>query len=281
MRALVQRVSRASVTVDGEVVGAIGPGLCVFVGVTHTDGPAEAAELARKLWHLRIFPDDEDRMDRPVADVGGEVLVVSQFTLYGDTSAGRRPSWIAAARPEHAEPLVQAVVDHLRGLGATVATGRFRTEMVVAIDNDTMNAMASPGGHVFVYTGLMDLADDDGLRGVLAHEVAHAVYRHGLQGLVRSQLLNLGLAWLLGDVGELEKLVVGQGASLLSLAYSRAQEDECDGYALQLADAQGWSLVGMVKLYRAFPESGAPELLATHPDSAERARRIEEHLARR
>lgn len=136
MRALVQRVTRASVTVDGEVVGAIGAGLCAFVGVTHTDGPAEAAELARKLWHLRIFPDDEDRMDRPVADVGGEVLVVSQFTLYGNTARGRRPSWVAAAGPDHAEPLIGQVVAELQALGATVATGRFRADMAVELVND-------------------------------------------------------------------------------------------------------------------------------------------------
>lgn len=136
MRALVQRVTRASVTVDGEVVGAIGPGLCAFVGVTHTDGPAEAAELARKLWHLRIFPDDEGRMDRPVADVGGAVLVVSQFTLYGSTARGRRPSWVAAAGPDRAEPLVDQVAAELRALGATVATGRFRADMAVDLVND-------------------------------------------------------------------------------------------------------------------------------------------------
>lgn len=136
MRALVQRVTRASVTVDGEVVGAIGPGLCAFVGVTHADGPAEAAELARKLWHLRIFPDAEDRMDRPVADVGGEVLVVSQFTLYGSTARGRRPSWVAAAGPDHAEPLIDQVVAELQALGATVATGRFRADMAVELVND-------------------------------------------------------------------------------------------------------------------------------------------------
>lgn len=136
MRGLVQRVRSADVTVAGEVVGAIGAGLCVFVGVTHTDGPDQARRLAEKLWNLRVFDDEAGVMNRSVADSSGEVLVVSQFTLYGDTSAGRRPSWIAAARPEHAEPLVQAVVDHLRSLGATVATGRFRTEMLVRIEND-------------------------------------------------------------------------------------------------------------------------------------------------
>lgn len=136
MRGLVQRVRSADVTVAGEVVGAIGAGLCVLVGVTHADGPDQARRLAEKLWNLRVFDDEAGVMNRSAADSSGEVLVVSQFTLYGDTSAGRRPSWIAAARPEHAEPLVQAVVDHLRALGATVATGRFRTEMLVRIEND-------------------------------------------------------------------------------------------------------------------------------------------------
>lgn len=136
MRGLVQRVQGASVTVAGEVVGAIGPGLCVLVGVTHTDTVTEARKLAEKVWHLRVMDDEAGVMNRSVADTTREVLVVSQFTLYGDTTAGRRPSWIAAARPEHAEPLVDAVVAHLRSLGATVATGRFRTEMVVDIRND-------------------------------------------------------------------------------------------------------------------------------------------------
>lgn len=136
MRGLVQRVRRASVTVAGETVGEIGQGLCVLVGVTHDDDEGSARRLAEKVWHLRVMDDEAGVMNRSVADTAGEVLVVSQFTLYGDTSAGRRPSWIAAARPERAEPLVSAVVDHLRALGATVATGRFRTEMLVSIDND-------------------------------------------------------------------------------------------------------------------------------------------------
>ena len=136
VRGLVQRVRRASVTVGGETVGSIGQGLCVLVGVTHTDTVADAERLADKLWHLRVFDDDAGVMNRSLADTTGEVLVVSQFTLYGDTSGGRRPSWIAAARPEHAEPLVDAVVARLRSLGATVATGRFRTEMQVEIVND-------------------------------------------------------------------------------------------------------------------------------------------------
>jgi D-tyrosyl-tRNA(Tyr) deacylase len=126
MRAVVQTVSRASVTIDGEVVGAIGDGLLVLVGVTHEDGPAEAATLARKLHELRILDDD-----RSAADTGAPLLVVSQFTLYGDTRKGRRPSWLAAARPEAAEPLIDAVVEELRRRGATVETGRFRTQMLV------------------------------------------------------------------------------------------------------------------------------------------------------
>ena len=136
MRGLVQRVRAAKVTVAGEVVGEIGTGLCVLVGVTHDDTPAHARKLAEKIWHLRVMDDDAGVMNLSVADTTREVLVVSQFTLYGDTAGGRRPSWIAAARPEHAEPLVQEVVDQLRTLGATVATGRFRTEMLVDIAND-------------------------------------------------------------------------------------------------------------------------------------------------
>ena len=141
MRALVQRVSRAKVTVGAggpapEIVGEIGPGILALIGVTHNDTDASAAKLADKIWHLRIFDDDEGVMNRPVADTTGEVLVVSQFTLYGDTRKGRRPGYSAAARPEVAEPLVDAVVDELRSLGATVATGRFRAEMAVELVND-------------------------------------------------------------------------------------------------------------------------------------------------
>ena len=123
-------------TVDGATVGAIGRGLCVLVGVTHDDDEAGARRLAAKLWNLRIFDDDAGVMNRSLAEAGGRALVVSQFTLYGDTSRGRRPSWIAAARPEQAEPLVDAVVGALRGLGAQVETGRFGAEMLVALVND-------------------------------------------------------------------------------------------------------------------------------------------------
>jgi D-tyrosyl-tRNA(Tyr) deacylase len=135
VRAVVQRVTRASVRVGDEVVGEIGLGLCVLVGVTHDDDDGTARKLAEKLWHLRVMDDDDGVMNRSVADTTGGLLVISQFTLYGDTSKGRRPSWLAAARPEHAEPLVQKVVDELRALGATVETGRFRADMAVELVN--------------------------------------------------------------------------------------------------------------------------------------------------
>jgi D-tyrosyl-tRNA(Tyr) deacylase len=136
----VQRVERASVTVVGtdgarDVVGAIAGGLCVLVGVTHDDTTTAAERLADKVWFLRVLDDEVGVMNRSLADVAADgaaasVLVVSQFTLYGDTSRGRRPSWIAA------EPLVDHVVGALRHRGATVATGRFRTDMRVELVND-------------------------------------------------------------------------------------------------------------------------------------------------
>lgn len=136
MRALVQRVTSASVTVRGDVVGAIGDGLLVLLGVTHTDDESAAAKLADKVWNLRVFDDDAGVMNRSAADCGHALLVVSQFTLYGDTRRGRRPSWVAAAPPEVAEPLVSAFVDSLRSLGAPVETGTFRADMRVALVND-------------------------------------------------------------------------------------------------------------------------------------------------
>ena len=140
MRALVQRVDRASVdsTVDGVTarVGEIGPGLLVLVGVTHTDTEQSATKLADKIWNLRIMSDVDGVMNLSVADTTQNVLVVSQFTLYGDTNSGRRPSWIEAAKPEMAEPLVTKVIEELRRLGAHVETGRFRTDMKVALVND-------------------------------------------------------------------------------------------------------------------------------------------------
>ena len=140
MRALVQRVDQASVdsTVDGVTsrVGEIGQGLLVLVGVTHTDTEQSATKLADKIWNLRIMSDVDGVMNLSVADTTQNVLVVSQFTLYGDTNSGRRPSWIEAAKPEMAEPLVTKVIEELRRLGAHVETGRFRTDMKVALVND-------------------------------------------------------------------------------------------------------------------------------------------------
>jgi D-tyrosyl-tRNA(Tyr) deacylase len=129
-------VTAASVAVDDEVVGAIGAGLCVFVGVTHSDSPSEADRLARRLWGLRIFADERGLTNRSAEDLSLEILVVSQFTLYADTSRGRRPSFVDAAPPEQAESLVDAIVDALRALGAKVATGRFRASMRVTLVND-------------------------------------------------------------------------------------------------------------------------------------------------
>lgn len=146
MRAVVQRVSRAEVATiepsgSRDVTGSIGPGLCVLVGVTHEDDQATVARLADKLFNIRVFDDVDGVMNLSLADrlqAGDEaaVLVVSQFTLYGDTSRGRRPSWIDAARPEVAEPLIDQLVERLRALGLTVGTGRFRTQMAVDLVND-------------------------------------------------------------------------------------------------------------------------------------------------
>jgi D-aminoacyl-tRNA deacylase len=136
VRALVQRVAEARVLVEGEVVGAIGPGLCALVGVTHGDDEAVARRLAERIWHLRVLGDEEGRMQRSLAEVGGGVLVVSQFTLYGDTARGRRPSWVAAAPGAVAEPLVRTVAEALRGRGADVATGRFGAAMRVELACD-------------------------------------------------------------------------------------------------------------------------------------------------
>ena len=131
MRAVVQRVLSASVTVDGAVVGSIGEGLLVLLGVTHGDGPAQVETMARKLHELRVLRDE-----RSCSDTGAPLLVVSQFTLYGDTRKGRRPSWTAAAPGAVAEPLVDAVVAALRERGATVETGVFGAQMEVALVND-------------------------------------------------------------------------------------------------------------------------------------------------
>ena len=136
MRALLQRVSHASVTVDGRIIGQIGRGFVVLLGVTHSDGQAEMEWLANKVAGLRVFDDVDGKMNASLADVGGALLVVSQFTLYGNARKGRRPSFTAAARPEQAEPLVEAFVEHLRARGFTVATGIFGANMDVEIHND-------------------------------------------------------------------------------------------------------------------------------------------------
>jgi D-aminoacyl-tRNA deacylase len=136
MRALLQRVSRASVTVDGRVVGRIGRGFVVLLGVTHGDTRAEADWLANKVAGLRVFEDADGKMNAALAAVEGELLVVSQFTLYADARKGRRPSFTDAAPPETAEPLVDYFVDQLRARGFTVATGVFGAHMDVEIHND-------------------------------------------------------------------------------------------------------------------------------------------------
>ncbi|HLN06068.1 MAG TPA: D-aminoacyl-tRNA deacylase [Acidimicrobiales bacterium] len=137
MRAVVQRAAWARVSVAGEVVGSLDePGLVVLLGVAGSDRDEEALAMASKLWTLRIMRDAEGRMNRSLADAGGGLLLISQFTLYGDTDKGRRPSFTAAAPGEVAEPLVAKVVEHLRRLGARVATGRFGAEMLVELAND-------------------------------------------------------------------------------------------------------------------------------------------------
>ena len=136
MRVVVQRVSRASVTIDGEVVGRIDRGLLVLLGITHGDTPEQARWLAEKVIGLRIFNDAEGKMNLGITDVGGAVLVVSQFTLYGDAQKGRRPSFIAAARPEQAIPLYEEFVNGIKALGVPVETGRFGAMMQVELVND-------------------------------------------------------------------------------------------------------------------------------------------------
>jgi len=136
MRAVVQRVSSAAVEIAGERVAEIGPGLLILVGATDGDTDAEARLLATKAANLRIFADEAGKMNLSALDLGREVIVVSQFTLYGDIRKGRRPSFIAAAAPEVAAPLVDRFADELRALGLSVGTGRFGAEMAVSLVND-------------------------------------------------------------------------------------------------------------------------------------------------
>lgn len=136
MRAVVQRVSSARVRVDGAVVGEITQGYLVLLGVGQGDGAAEVAYISNKIRDLRLFPDDEGKMNRSLLDIGGGVLVVSQFTLYGDVRKGRRPSFISAAAPDLAKALYEDVVKDLRTSGVTVATGIFQADMKVELVND-------------------------------------------------------------------------------------------------------------------------------------------------
>ncbi len=136
MRILLQRVSQAAVEVDGEIIARIGPGVLLLVGVTHTDTEAEARYLAHKVANLRIFEDDAGKMNRSLLEVRGAALVVSQFTLYADTRKGRRPSFVRAAGPEHAAPLVARFADQLASLGVPVQRGRFGAHMHVHLTND-------------------------------------------------------------------------------------------------------------------------------------------------
>lgn len=136
MRAIVQRVSSASVEIAGEIVGQIEKGLLVYVGVAADDAPADAEQLAAKIAHLRIFEDEAGKMNLDVSAVGGNILVVSNFTLLADTRQGRRPAFIAAAKPDAADALYQTVCEKLRGLGRSVQTGRFREHMAIKSIND-------------------------------------------------------------------------------------------------------------------------------------------------
>ena len=136
MRAVVQRVIQSSVTVDGEPVGAIGPGLMVLIGVSVDDTDKDLKYIVDKVPNLRIFDDENGVMNKSVLDAGGSILAVSQFTLYGDARGGRRPSYIRAAKPEMANELYERAVAAWRSLGIHVETGRFRTEMKVSLVND-------------------------------------------------------------------------------------------------------------------------------------------------
>jgi D-tyrosyl-tRNA(Tyr) deacylase len=136
VRAVVQRVSRAAIRTEGTLVAEMGAGLLVLVGVAREDGSTQACDLAERLVHLRIFPDAQGRMNRSLLETGGTLGVVSQFTLMGDARKGRRPAFVAAAPGPQAEPLVQALVDAARRLGAPVVTGRFGAEMQIALQNE-------------------------------------------------------------------------------------------------------------------------------------------------
>jgi D-tyrosyl-tRNA(Tyr) deacylase len=136
LRAVLQRVARASVTVDGQPTGEIARGLVVLIGVAAGDGPADSQYIASKICDVRVFPDEEGKMNRSVGEAGGALLVISQFTLLGDVRKGRRPAFESAERPERAEPIYEEVVEKLRATGIRVETGRFRADMAVELVND-------------------------------------------------------------------------------------------------------------------------------------------------
>lgn len=136
MRAVVQRSRSSSVTVNGKETGRIASGLVVLLGISHGDSSKEAEYIMDKIVNLRIFPDEEGKMNRSLLDTGGEILLVSQFTLYGDARKGRRPSFIEAELPEKALPLFNYCVEYTQGLGVNIATGEFGADMLVAIEND-------------------------------------------------------------------------------------------------------------------------------------------------
>jgi len=136
MRAVVQRVSEGRVEVDGRVIGAIGPGLVILLGVGRSDNQEDAALLAEKVAHLRVFEDEEGKLNRSLLDTAGQALVVSQFTLWGDCRKGRRPSFVEAAPPARAEPLYREFIEELRALGVPTATGRFGAMMQLALVGD-------------------------------------------------------------------------------------------------------------------------------------------------
>ncbi len=136
MRAVIQRVTSSSVTVDNKQISSIGPGLMVLLGVTHSDEPSDAEYLADKVVNLRIFEDQDGKMNKSLLDVGGEILVVSQFTLYGDCKKGRRPSFIEAASPDKAENLYEYFTEEIMKKGITIQSGQFRATMKVELVND-------------------------------------------------------------------------------------------------------------------------------------------------
>lgn len=136
MRAVIQRVKFASVTVNGQVTGSIGPGVAVFLGIHRNDGETAIDWMAEKIVHLRLFPDQDEKMNLSLADIGAEMLIVSQFTLYGDCRKGRRPGYSEAAPPEVAEPLYKQFIKQIKTKGIRTATGTFQAKMEVSLIND-------------------------------------------------------------------------------------------------------------------------------------------------